>query len=373
MGEIAVYIHIPFCKQKCSYCDFTSYSWNSSKATCYLNALKKEIKLYSSVLESLKVKTVYFGGGTPSILKGKDIAGLLDALFESFDFYSNPEITLEANPESVEKKKAITWKRAGVNRVSLGVQSFDEETLVLLSRKHDVQRARRAYLLLREVGFTNINLDFIFGVWEGEKIEFTLEEAVRLEPNHISAYALSLKEDTPLFKKVRFGEVKLPGEDYQADKFEFISHYLEEHGYRHYEISNFAQVGFECLHNLFYWRNENYLGLGVSAHSHLEGRRFANEANLEEYVSLLEEGKFPVSYEERLSEREEIKEKIIMGLRLSEGLLQKQLEALGGEAEPFLRKIDELKKKGLIEKRKGRIFIPQKYFFISNYILRQIV
>jgi oxygen-independent coproporphyrinogen-3 oxidase len=373
LREISLYIHIPFCLSKCPYCDFVSFSWKESKASSFLKFLKQEMALYSPSLKDFRVKTVYLGGGTPSLLREKEIDSLFSALSKYFNLDSKAEICIEANPESLERNKVRTWKRVGVNRVSLGVQSFDDKALCLLGRKHDSATARNAFSLLREEGFGNINFDLIFGFLPDENWEFTLEEAVHLEPEHISTYAFTLKEETPMYVKVKRGEIEIVNDEVQAERYEFTSDFLKRSGYFHYEISNFSKKGFQCLHNLSYWRNENYLGLGVGAHSHLEGRRFANHSSLEKYIEDLKEGKRPLAFEEKLTLEEELREKIIMNFRLSEGLEKRLIRSCGEKSLIFLQRIEKLKEKGLIEESEETYFIPEKYFFVSNSILREIV
>ncbi len=373
MKEISLYIHIPFCLSKCPYCDFVSFPWEGSKASSFLKFLKREVVLYSSSLKNFKVRTVYLGGGTPSLLGEKEIDSLFSALNKYFNLDSKAEICIEANPESVARNKIRAWKRVGVNRVSLGIQSFDDKTLCLLGRKHDSATARNAFNLLREEGFGNINFDLIFGFLPNENWESTLEEAMRLNPEHISTYAFTLKEETPMYRKAGKGEIEIAGDEVQAERYNFTSNFLKENGYFHYEISNFSKKGFQCVHNLSYWRNEYYLGLGVGAHSHLEGRRFANHNSLERYIEDLREGKRPLAFEEKLTPEEELREKIIMGFRLSEGLEKRLIRSCGEKSLIFLQRIEKLKKKGLIGESEKAYFIPEKYFFVSNSILREIV
>lgn len=373
MKEISLYIHIPFCLSKCPYCDFVSFPWERSKVDSFLKFLKREIALYSPSLKNFRVKTVYLGGGTPSLLGEKEIDFIFSALNKHFNLDSKAEICVEANPESVERNRIRAWKEVGVNRVSLGVQSFDRKALCLLGRRHDCVTAKNAFNLLREEGFENINLDLIFGFLPEENWEFTLEEAVRLEPEHISTYAFALKRGTPMYVKVKKGEIKIAHDDVQAERYEFTSDFLRGSGYSHYEISNFSKRGFQCLHNLSYWRNEEYLGLGVSAHSHLKGKRFANHTSLERYIKDLREGKRPLAFEERLTLEEELKERIIMGFRLSEGLEKRSIRSCGEKSSIFLQRIEKLKRKGLIGENEKAYYIPERYFFVSNSILREIV
>ncbi len=373
MKEISLYIHIPFCLSKCPYCDFVSFSWKERKASSFLKFLKQEMALYSPSLKDYRVKTVYLGGGTPSLLREKEIDSLFSALNKYFNLDSKAEICIEANPESVERNKIRAWKRVGVNRVSLGIQSFNEKTLCLLGRKHDAANAKNAFYLLREEGFGNINFDLIFGFLPDENWVFTLEEAVRLEPEHISTYAFTLKEETSMYVKVKKGEIEIVNDEVQAKRYEFTSGFLKRSGYSHYEISNFSKKGFQCLHNLSYWRNEDYLGLGVSAHSYLEGRRFANHSSLGKYIEDLKEKKRPLAFEEKLTHEEELREKIIMSFRLSEGLEKRSIRSYGEISLIFLQRIEKLKEKRLIEESEETYFIPEKYFFVSNFILRKIV
>ena len=287
MRNLSLYIHIPFCATKCSYCSFNTYANIQHLLPAYLDALKAELRLWGEALGKPRVKTIFFGGGTPSLLKSKEVESVLRECYDSFSVDPGAEITAEANPDDIRGSKPANLRSAGVNRLSIGVQSLMDRHLAALTRRHTVQDALAAYSHARKAGFDNINLDFIYGLPRQSLDEWheTLRQAVSLAPEHLSLYALTVDEGTPLHKEVHLTRsVPEPDPDLAADMYELAEEVLGAAGYGHYEISNWAKPGCEALHNLTYWRNQPYLGVGPGAHSYLGGYRFHDILSPAKYI-----------------------------------------------------------------------------------------
>jgi oxygen-independent coproporphyrinogen III oxidase len=301
-----IYIHIPFCERKCIYCDFYSVE-NLNLIDRFTESLLKEIEIFSIEADFFNdsiFDTIYFGGGTPSLLEPAQIEKILNKLSQSFKISSNPEITLETNPGTVDKRRLLEFKNLGVNRISFGVQSFFDDDLKFLGRIHTGEDAFRCINDSFEVGFENVSIDLIFGL-PGQTVEKWLENlkfAVSLNVPHISAYNLIVERGTPLHELVSLGKVEIPEDEIQAQLYERTIDFLENAGYVHYEVSNYAFEGFECRHNLKYWQYENYIGFGPSAHSFWINKRWWNFANLNKYINALDLGKIPVANFEILDE-----------------------------------------------------------------------
>ena len=283
---LGIYVHIPFCKSKCEYCDFYSLGGSRDRRTTdqYLQALADHIRETGRLAPDYTVDTVYFGGGTPSFFGAENLEKILDELQKRFHFGADPEITLEANPDSVTPQGLKRLVRAGFNRISIGVQSDQDEMLKRLGRPHTYEQARMAVVRAREAGFANLSLDLMFGLpnqtltgWRD-----TLENVLRLKPEHMSCYALKVEPNTPLWEYRDCAN--LPNDDVQADMYLAASEILQDHGYEHYEISNFAKPGFRSRHNLKYWTGGEYLGFGPCAASDFAGKRFTIEPDLRAYV-----------------------------------------------------------------------------------------
>ena len=312
----SLYLHIPYCEHKCIYCDF--YSIESLSSTdSFLSALRREIAMYGGVGENERFETVFFGGGTPSLLAPETIGGLLELLYKTFAVESNAEITLESNPGTVDRAKLEGYRAAGINRLSFGVQSFHDDDLKFLTRIHSSKQARQAVRLAKESGFNNINVDLIFSLpgQTMQRWEENLREAVALETPHISAYSLIVEKGTPLGHMVSAKQIApLPVEE-EADMYEFTMQYLHAAGFEHYEVSNYAKPGFRSIHNNNYWNHSNYLGFGPSAHSFREGRRWWNVRSIEAYCEKLSANTLPVAGEEFLTHDQRVEEVVMLGLR----------------------------------------------------------
>jgi oxygen-independent coproporphyrinogen-3 oxidase len=329
-----LYIHIPFCHARCGYCDFVTFTGKEDRIDQYVEDLCKEIRLYSGELASEQaaseehrsplaargslISTVFFGGGTPSLLEPRHVSQILETVRSHFALDPNAEITMEANPESIALLKAQGWKEAGVNRMSIGLQAFDDNLLRAADRLHTVADFLAAFDAARQAGFQNLNIDLIYGL-PGQTLESwreTLKKSVAMKPEHLSLYALKVEEHTPFHV-----QGAIVDDDLQADMYEWSRIYLKEAGYPQYEISNFARPDFECHHNLIYWRQQDYLGLGVGAVGCVAGQRWENHKNLLDYTRDLSRGKLPRAATEMLDDRTRRFERLMLGLRLREGLL----------------------------------------------------
>jgi oxygen-independent coproporphyrinogen-3 oxidase len=315
-----LYIHVPFCKTKCPYCDFYSVT-SPSLVTEWLEALKKEVSLYEDRFTSFD--TVYLGGGTPTLLPEQALEELIRCLHDRFSIAADAEFTIEANPDDIAPGKLALLRDLGVNRISLGVQSFDDEALRFLKRRHSALQAKKALEWIKESEFPKVGLDLMYGLpGQAESVwRRSLEEAVRFNPEHISCYQLTIEEHTPLGKMLKDGKMETLSEDGDRSFFILTSEFLEEKGYLHYEISNFA-MGKEnvCRHNLKYWQHAPYLGLGPSAHSYEHGVRWWNHRSVETYCLALGQGRLPVAGTETLSENQHRLERLMLGFRTREGV-----------------------------------------------------
>jgi len=328
----SLYLHIPFCEKKCLYCDFYSLEsqsgWND-----FLVSLSKEIELYSEYGDKEEVRTVFFGGGTPSLLQPAQLEKILASLHDAFRICSDAEVSMEANPGTVDRRKLEAYGSLGVNRLSFGVQSFHDDDLKFLSRIHDREAAFRAVDDARAAGFTNVSIDLMYSL-PGQTVarwEENLRIAESLSLDHISAYGLIVEDQTPLARMVKSGLVTPNPVETEAELYEFTMGFLGARGFEHYEVSNYAKPGFRCRHNMAYWSHENYLGFGPSAHSFWrdptwkEARRWWNIANLKTYCERLQRGILAVASEERVTGPDLINERIFLGLR-SDGLRVAQAE-----------------------------------------------
>lgn len=319
-----LYIHIPFCVQKCAYCDFVSFA-DPGPRQAYVSALKKEIFLAGARFPSTVYDTVFIGGGTPSVLSAQDMASLLSALREAFTIASEAEITIECNPGTVDAQKLQAYLAGGVNRLSFGLQSAQDALLRAIGRVHDFTQFEKSFHLAREAGFANINVDIMYGLPGQSDTDYlqTIRKVAAMGPEHISAYSLILEEGTPLYTRVMAGELALPDEDAVCDMQEAGRFLLAELGYERYEISNYAKPGFACRHNINYWQNGPYLGLGLAAHSAFDmvgWRRWNNHAKLSDYLAAVEREELPILEQHAIPLKEAMFECVMLGLRMIKGV-----------------------------------------------------
>lgn len=374
---LGLYIHIPFCVSKCKYCDFNSYKLVVDEKKKYLNALQKEIEFYKKEIEEKEVDTIFFGGGTPSILNEKEIEFLFENLKRNFNIKNNAEITMECNPGTLTLNKLKTMKKCGVNRLSIGLQAVQNNHLEYIGRIHTYEEFEKNYNQAREVGFENINIDLMYALPNQKREDWieSLEKIVNLNPEHISAYSLILEENTELFNMYERNEFKLLDEDTDIEMYEYTINYLKSHGYNQYEISNYAKDGFECKHNILYWKCENYVGLGASASGFLNGIRYNNICGLDEYEEIICSGKKPIDWEEKLSIKDKIEESIFLGLRMNEGIKLKDFQEKYNFnfKEEFKNEILKLKKCELIYIDDENMKLTQKGREISNSVFVEFI
>ncbi|KAA3619280.1 MAG: coproporphyrinogen III oxidase family protein [Calditrichaeota bacterium] len=320
----ALYLHIPFCAKRCNYCDFYTVAEQEKHIPAYLDALVQEIEIYgkSELWVEQSFSTIYFGGGTPSLLAPDQVERILSTLRNNFHFTQNPEITFEVNPGTTAEKKLQDYADTGINRLSIGVQSFRADELKKLDRLHSVEEAENTVARARKAGIQNLSIDLMFAL-SGQKPSnwrYSLERAIAMKPEHISAYNLTIENGTPLHQAVKAGIVKPVSELRQRIFYSHTIEYLERHGYKHYEVSNYALPNFESRHNSKYWDGSLYLGLGASAHSFDGDRRFWNVKSFSQYIKNLQDGDLPIIGEENLSPTEKQFEMILLGLRQSRGV-----------------------------------------------------
>lgn len=366
-----IYIHIPFCLKKCIYCDFNSVANEENLIGPYVSALCKDMEMRRDQVEELDA--VYIGGGTPSILKAEDIIRIMDKLRGSYSINSAAEITLEANPGTLNDSNLRALLDAGINRISIGVQSLDRKELALLGRMHDAKEALEAFYAARKEGFRNISIDLIYGIpgQDLESWERTLATVIALRPEHISTYELTPENGTVLYEKIAAGHLNLPDEDTVVEMYYGAIDMLKANGYEHYEISNFALPGRQCRHNLNYWNRGEYLGIGAGAHSFLAGRRAANVADLRRYIHDMELGILPIVEETFISGRDETEETLFLGLRKIEGFDIELIAA--GITEKFKEALDELSHQGLLEISGDRIRLTRKGLIVCNSVIVRLM
>ena len=349
-----IYVHIPFCARICPYCAFYKDLLDRSQTSRFCEALLLELIGRDRWARRLLPSTIYFGGGTPTALNIAQLELLLRGFHERLDLSQLVEWTIEANPGSLSARKAGILKKVGVNRISLGVQSWDEELLKLLGREHNMQQAEESFRILRNAGFTNINVDLMFGL-PGQTVDqwrVTLEKTIALEPEHISTYCLTYEEDTEFFLRHARGELR-QDPDTDAEFFEMTMAILEDAGYQHYEISNYARPGFESVHNRAYWVGKDYLGIGPSAVSTIGMQRWQNVCDYRAYIDQVFSGESTRGTSENLTLEMKRTERIALGLRTREGVS-------GSELKDFALKIDELAALQLLRKSNGNFVLTRR-------------
>lgn len=381
LNELGIYIHIPFCKQKCYYCDFVSYSNKCSEVKEYIESLKKEIEEFD--FSNYKVTSIYIGGGTPSYIDSIYIVEILSELKEKLKCnlieFKDIEITIEVNPGTVDTKKLNDYKKSGINRLSIGLQSTKNDILKKIGRIHTYQEFLEIYKLARETGFKNINIDLMIGV-PGQKIgdlKNTLQDIIKLEPEHISVYSLIIEENTPIEKMLENGEIKLPDEDLERNMYWYVKNTLELNGYNHYEISNFAKLGKESRHNLNCWNQEEYIGFGVAAHSYLNDIRFSNTINVEEYIQHIENNRKEenIQIEESQSLEDKKNEFMMLGFRKIQGVDIARFKEKFIDNPIFLYRenLNKLVEEGLIEVDLNHIKLTNKGIDLANLVFEEFV
>ena len=329
LETVSLYLHIPFCHTRCHYCDFNTYAGILPLREPYVRALLTEISLVGKLAQQTggseqpcRTRTIFFGGGTPSLLSVDQISHILEACREAFAVDVDAEITLEANPGTLNQEHLRGLRAAGANRLSIGGQSFDAELLKTLGRIHSPKEITQAVQYARAAGFSSINVDFMFGL-PGQTMQHwreTIDRALDLRPEHLSLYSLIVEEGTPFYSWVREGRISPGDEDLCADMYEYADEHLQDAGYENYEISNWSLPGHQCRHNLTYWHNLPYLGMGAGAYSSFGGRRFSNQREPLEYIRLLKQGQLPEAESEVVERAQEMSETAFLALRTAQGL-----------------------------------------------------
>lgn len=366
--EIGLYIHIPFCKHKCDYCDFISFANKEEYIEEYINKLIEEIKIEN--LGQYKITTIYIGGGTPSFIHSKYIVQILDSIDKEYA----EEITIEVNPGTVTKQKLQDYYNAGINRLSIGLQSTSNEMLEQLSRIHTYEEFLETYNLAKQIGFTNINIDLMIGLPNQKitDIDKSLNEIIRLNANHVSVYSLILEEGTVLENKVNKGILKLPTEERERKMYWLVKNKLQKAGYKHYEISNFAKTGFESKHNLNCWEQKEYIGVGLAAHSYLNKTRYSNTEDLNKYLRSVNKNR---EIHEVQKQEDEQKEYMLLGLRKIEGVnIQKfKNKFIQNPIYLYREELDKLVKNKLIEIDTNYIKLTKKGIDLANLVWEEFV
>ena len=346
--RVGIYIHVPFCLRKCHYCDFCSFvGVGEGVRRAYATALCEELRAYRPYAAGYEVDTVYFGGGTPSLLAAEDMARVLGAIREVFSVREDAEITAEVNPKTADRELLSRWRELGICRLSIGVQSFDDGELSALGRLHTAREAEELFSLARKTGFENVTIDLMYAIPTQTRESFrrTLRRAIALRPDHISAYGLKIEEGTPFAERVE--ELHLPDGDAEADLYMDCVRILGEAGYRHYEISNYALPGRESRHNLRYWQMGEYIGIGVAAHSYFDGRRYGHSRDLAAYLSC---PRPTLDTQEKQTEEEREYETVMLALRTADGIDERVFRAAFGYGfrEKYAARLAPLAEAGLV-------------------------
>ena len=375
MKQLGLYIHIPFCKQKCDYCDFLSFSNIEYKQEEYINSLLEEIKEKSSKIsrQEYMVTTIYIGGGTPSNIEAKYIIKILNLIKECFNLF-NPEITIEVNPGTVDEEKLKTYYQEGIKRLSIGLQSTNNELLKLIGRIHTYEDFLDTYNMARKIGFKNINVDLMIGLPNQTlaDVNESLNRVIELNPEHISMYSLIVEENTKLENRLNNKEFLLPEDEIERRMYWNMKSKLEENGFIQYEISNFSKKGFESKHNLNCWEQEEYIGFGLGAHSYFEDTRFSNIKNFEEYIKT--KGKYKI-IEEKQTKEIKMKEYMMLGFRKIEGISISKFEQKF-QINPlfyFRFEISSLEEQDLIEVDLDDIKLTKKGLDFANQVFKEFV
>ena len=408
-NNLELYIHMPFCVKKCEYCDFLSFPADTNTQIKYVHALLNEIRFYGEKMSGFRVSTIYIGGGTPSWLEPELVTAVMEQIYKSFRVYEDAEISIECNPGTVTAAKLQAYRRAGINRLSIGLQSTNNTELKTLGRIHTYEQFLKTYELARNEGFTNINVDLMSGLphQSAESFADTLQRVFRLKPEHISAYSLIIEKGTPFYEKYKFDMVRqeagmkteeLPTEDDTYKMLKLTQRVLAKAGYERYEISNYAKPGYACRHNVGYWTRENYLGLGLGAASLIDNVRYSNTRELYEYIEICRELTFlppevfapeeGMDAPERgwfgsnlhteaavVNRKAQMEEFMFLGLRMTEGISRNEFETNFGmpiEA-AYVQVLPDLQAQKLIEKREGRVYLTDRGMDVANYVMAQFL
>lgn len=378
MKKLGIYIHIPFCKRKCAYCDFVSFSNKQNLVKEYVETLKKEINKCELDREEYLVETIYFGGGTPSYIESKHIIDILEVIKSKFKVLKDAEITIEVNPGTVTEEKLNDYYKSGINRLSIGLQSVDDKLLKTIGRIHSFSDFLETYRIAKEAGFTNINVDLMIGLptQNLSDVKIAIEKTVKLSPNHISVYSLIIEEGTPIEEKINKKELFLPSEVLERKMYWTVKEELEKNGYIHYEISNFAKPGYESKHNLACWNQEEYIGVGLAAHSYINNTRYSNTEDIEKYIENIrcDKGNYKTIHEMQ-SREDKMKEYMLLALRKIEGVRISEFKKMFVDNPIYLyrEELNKLVTQELIEIEDDNIKLTNKGIDLANLVWEEFV
>lgn len=379
-----LYIHIPFCVKKCDYCDFLSFAADEQTQKSYVAALQKELAFYGAKYKDRRITTIFIGGGTPSWLKEDYMQAIMETVYHFFSVEQDAEITIECNPGTITEHKFEVYRRIGINRLSIGLQSVHNEELKILGRIHTFEQFLKTYDMARKHGFSNINIDLMSSL-PGQTPEIfcdSLYQVLKLKPEHISVYSLIIEKGTPFYELYRFDAVRqaagmqtesLPTEEEEYQTTKMTQHILKEAGYHWYEISNFAKPGYECRHNIGYWKRVDYLGVGLGASSLIDNVRYSNTRDLYTYLSVPADSLHETAAQ--ITRNEQMEEFMFLGLRMRDGFYRDEftqafgipIEAVYGDA------LNHLQQEELLLKREGRIYLTDKGMDLNNYVVAQFM
>ena len=379
-----LYIHIPFCVKKCDYCDFLSFAADEQTQKSYVAALQKELAFYGAKYKDRRITTIFIGGGTPSWLKEDYMQAIMETVYHYFSVEQDAEITIECNPGTITEHKFEVYRRIGINRLSIGLQSVHNEELKILGRIHTFEQFLKTYDMARKHGFSNINIDLMSSL-PGQTPEIfcdSLYQVLKLKPEHISVYSLIIEKGTPFYELYRFDAVKqaagmltesLPTEEEEYQTTKMTQHILKEAGYHWYEVSNFAKPGYECRHNIGYWKRVDYLGVGLGASSLIDNVRYSNTRDLYTYLSVPADSLHETAAQ--ITRNEQMEEFMFLGLRMRDGFYRDEftqafgipIEAVYGDA------LNHLQQEELLLKREGRIYLTDKGMDLNNYVVAQFM
>ena len=378
MKKLGIYVHIPFCKRKCNYCDFYSVKWNEKSENKYIDAVINEIKNYKNTLdEKYYVNTIYFGGGTPTIINPDNLRRIIEKLRIAFEIDENAEISMEANPNTLTPENLKAYKEIGINRLSIGIQSLNDDILYKIGRIHNSQEALEAIDRAKQFGFENINADVMFNI-PGQTItdiETTLSKVIEKNVRHISFYSLKLEKGTPMYDMEKSSKIIMPEEDEEREMYYAGRNVMKDNNLFQYEISNFAVKGYECKHNLKYWNQEEYIGIGPAAHSFLNSVRYSNPSDLNLYCQNSEANVFERNIQEVMNQKDLIFEYIMLRLRLTEGLNMVDFKSKFSIDfnETYSKQIDHLTKNNLLEYSGDFVKLTNYGMDISNYVFEKFM
>ena len=379
-----LYIHIPFCVKKCDYCDFLSFAADEQTQKSYVAALQKELAFYGAKYKDRRITTIFIGGGTPSWLKEDYMQAIMETVYHYFSVEQDAEITIECNPGTITEHKFEVYRRIGINRLSIGLQSVHNEELKILGRIHTFEQFLKTYDMARKHGFSNINIDLMSSL-PGQTPEIfcdSLYQVLKLKPEHISVYSLIIEKGTPFYELYRFDAVRqaagmqtesLPTEEEEYQTTKMTQHILKEAGYHWYEISNFAKPGYECRHNIGYWKRVDYLGVGLGASSLIDNVRYSNTRDLYTYLSVPADSLHETAAQ--ITRNEQMEEFMFLGLRMRDGFYRDEftqafgipIEAVYGDA------LNHVQQEELLLKREGRIYLTDKGMDLNNYVVAQFM